>query len=392
MEWTFTAPDGTATTVEAETEDEAWDVFQNHVKQQVLEEYQKKPWYQQAGIAADDVMRTGADALTFGVADRVASALPGSGDYAEEARKTAEARTRMTGADLPIDILSMWATGKAMPTAAPTVSKLIGGPAAVRAGTSGLVAGAETAALGAGEAAVRGDDVVGGAETGAIAGILGSSAAKLVERGVGAAKRFMGSGTPPKAVESPVPVKPNRRPTKAQKAAQAAAEARGESVTAFDDAITNAKRHAGGATSSGTDRALTSELETLLENKDISSRFTPDELAALNRIIKGDPAVRAGRQVGKLATPQSMVSSGFGGAGIGLAGNPVLGGILAGGVPTAGIAGRMVADKGALSLAKQASDMIHNVPPKKPGISSETQSNLYKTLRALGITLPDDDQ
>ncbi len=55
--------------------------------------YESLPWYQQAGQAADDIVRATANGLTFGFADKLAGYMGGEGTAAERA-KSADARRR----------------------------------------------------------------------------------------------------------------------------------------------------------------------------------------------------------------------------------------------------------------------------------------------------------
>lgn len=57
---------------------------------QVNDEFNKKPWYSQLGIAANDLIRIAANSFTFGYADKLAALTSGEGDTYEERLKSQE--------------------------------------------------------------------------------------------------------------------------------------------------------------------------------------------------------------------------------------------------------------------------------------------------------------
>lgn len=412
----FTSPDGKeylVTVPEEATAEEAYSKLQEQISESIRTEYAVMPWYQKAGVAADDVMRIGADSLSFGGADRIASALPGGGSLEEERFRTEAARTRAGGAAIPIDVLAALGIGRVLPSAIDPVVKAIGGPAGVRAVTGGTVAATETGVLGGLESQIRDQDLSQGIVEGILAGPIGHSIGGLAKKGKEAYNWVFGSK--PKAVENPVPVStpkstapapaatpvfgknieggnvapkktPTRRPTKADKARQARDAARTDFVTAFDDAVSRATLQSKGATSRGFDRAITDDIQNIINNKALMESATDAERDAMIRIVTGDPAVKAGRSVGRIPTFQGMM----GGAGVGagtsfLTGNIPLGVTLAGAVPTAGVLGRATANRGARNLTKQASDIVHSVPPPTPAITKKMQEDLANVIRLMGI-------
>lgn len=150
------------------------------------------PWYQKFAGAADDVARIGANALTFGAADRIAGALGGEGFDAEKA-KTQAAKERAGWAGTVADVGSSLASGAGLAKAGVTAGRLI--PEALSTGLPGAIArGAASVAdgtmLGAADAALHGDDAAKGAAYGAVAGAgghaLGSALSGLGEK-IGAA-------------------------------------------------------------------------------------------------------------------------------------------------------------------------------------------------------------
>ncbi len=145
--------------------------------------------------ATDDIVRLMANAATFGMADRFAGAMEGTGKEAERAKtKAAGERAGWAG------------------TAAEAVGSM--GPAGLLA-KAGLAAGAATGAaryvpavagsaglgatMGALDAAGNDRDPTTGALVGAGAGLLGHGAGKLIGAGVNRAAQAMGKGVPPTA-------------------------------------------------------------------------------------------------------------------------------------------------------------------------------------------------
>jgi hypothetical protein len=67
------------------------------------------PWYQQAGQAADDIVRSVANGATFGFADKLAGYMNGTGTDAERA-KSQEALDRAGGAGTVAELTGAVAT------------------------------------------------------------------------------------------------------------------------------------------------------------------------------------------------------------------------------------------------------------------------------------------
>jgi hypothetical protein len=75
----------------------------------VRAEYDQLPWYQKAGQAADDIVRSVANGATFGFADKLAGYLNGTGTDAERA-KSQEALDRAGGAGTVAELTGAVAT------------------------------------------------------------------------------------------------------------------------------------------------------------------------------------------------------------------------------------------------------------------------------------------
>lgn len=138
------------------------------------------------GRSMDDAARIGANALTFGLADRFAGAMPGGQGTDAERKQTAQSRERLGPvASTALDIAGGVATGAGLANAGLTAARL-----APNAGIIGrtLLGGVDGAALGAANAAGYGEDVKQGALYGGIGGGAGSLAGEALAgaiRGVG---------------------------------------------------------------------------------------------------------------------------------------------------------------------------------------------------------------
>ena len=124
------------------------------------------------GRSMDDAARIGANALTFGLADRFAGAMPGGQGTDAERKQTAQSRERLGPvASTALDIAGGVATGAGLANAGLTAARL-----APNAGIIGrtLLGGVDGAALGAANAAGYGEDVKKGAWDGFLGGGAGS--------------------------------------------------------------------------------------------------------------------------------------------------------------------------------------------------------------------------
>lgn len=159
----------------------------------VKAEYDALPWYGQAARAADDIVRSVANGMTFGFADKLAGAINGTGTETERS-KSQEALDRAGSAGAVAEI------GGAVAT--PVLAARNGLALAGRFGTdamgsltglgarSGLMA-VEGAGYGALGAAGHDQDIKTGAATGALLGGAGNVAAEGIANGVSAvAGRF----------------------------------------------------------------------------------------------------------------------------------------------------------------------------------------------------------
>jgi len=176
------------------------------------------------------------------------------------------------------------------------------------------------------------------------------------------------------------------REQKAQKPQPTPEELRAAAEAKVATAIENARIHAAGPNSAGFDRAIGSEIETLLKDKSVMDHLSAEEVAALHRVNKGDPSTRIARFVGHLASIPSVVSSGgLGGAALAYGMNPLLGAASFPGIPLLGQYGRSVARRGAKKLTKELTDLIQKKTPRGPAVDPKRTQDIYKILRNMGL-------
>jgi hypothetical protein len=137
-----------------------------------------QPWYSKLGQAADDIVRIGANAATFGMADRLAGFMEGTGKEAERA-KTQAARDRAGSAGLAAEIGGTLAPAGILAKGVGAITPAMG----LAGRTASNVA--QGAALGAADAAGNDRDIAKGAAFGAAAGGLGGLAGEAISAGVG---------------------------------------------------------------------------------------------------------------------------------------------------------------------------------------------------------------
>lgn len=178
------APDGSILEFPPEMDDDA--ILGVMRKEYGGPQEDNRPWYAKLGSAADDMVRIGANAATFGYADKLAGYLGGEGTEAERA-KTQGARDRAGSAAYAADIGGGLATGMGLANSGVTAMRFV--PQGMK-GLSGL--GARTgamavdgAAYGALSATGNDTDVTEGALLGGAAGALGNVGGEAIARGVG---------------------------------------------------------------------------------------------------------------------------------------------------------------------------------------------------------------
>jgi hypothetical protein len=149
-------------------------------------EQQTAPWYQQAGQAADDIVRLIANGASFGYADKLAGYMGGEGTEAERL-KSQEARDRAGSAGQFAEVGGAIATPVGLASKGVTLAGRAG-TAAMR-GVPGLAArsalmGVEGAGYGALTAAGNDQDIGTGAAFGAAGGAAGNVAGEALSKAV----------------------------------------------------------------------------------------------------------------------------------------------------------------------------------------------------------------
>lgn len=144
-----------------------------------------QPWYSKLGGAADDMARIVANGLTLGAADKFAGYMGGKG-YDAEKQATGEARDRAGYAAYAGDVIGAAAPFSAAAKGGATLVGAVAPKVAANAGVLGRTAGmgAVGAGLGAGEAAIKDDDIAKGALIGGLAGAGGNLAGEALSSGV----------------------------------------------------------------------------------------------------------------------------------------------------------------------------------------------------------------
>lgn len=168
---------------------------------------------------------------------------------------------------------------------------------------------------------------------------------------------------------------------------------RGSKSSMLEEALVKAERQAASAGSGGNiDNAIRQQIKSILNSPKKSLGLKPEEIEALERVVKGTPGQNALRLGGKLA-PTGIVS-GMGTIGIpSVAGEPMLGLLLAG----AGMGMKGAADRATGNNLAIADAIIR--AGKRPTVDPATRSALEKALRGLivgggaasasGLDIPD---
>jgi hypothetical protein len=166
--YTVPGPDGKEYEVDAGDPVEADKLLREHFQEQAntkaKSEFADAPVWAKPFMAADDVMRVGADAVTMGMLDKML------GPQAQI--ETAARRSRMGGADIGADVLG----SMALPTGVPGMIAKIGGGPIVR-GITGLLGGGVSGGVQGGISAAGHDQPIG---PGVVQGVLGGAGGQAV--------------------------------------------------------------------------------------------------------------------------------------------------------------------------------------------------------------------
>jgi hypothetical protein len=128
-------------------------------------------------------------------------------------------------------------------------------------------------------------------------------------------------------------------------------------------------------------------IKRVLDNEQIMANLTPAEREGLEKVYRGDPATKAGRQLNRMIG-WPMMAAGLAGGGLTqfLTSNPA-GWLLAGGIPALGTLGKQVRNRGSEKVLNEYMDSLKGTPAAKPKgpISQETMDDMYRSLRGLGL-------
>ena len=368
--YTITTADGQVWNVESDNVETASKDL--HAHRQELMNTQAKAEFEGAsipgkiGMAVGDTGRVAADALTMGFFDKM---LGG-----DEGMKTAASRSRMGGADIPIDILS---TAMALPTAVPKAIKYMGGGPAARWLTGTAASGAEGGVVGGLSAAGHQREAPGGADVGPstgggiITGALGGGIGHQLGAGINkAANWWTGANAVPQGIRSKITQLPagQKNPSAADRINVVANTAESRS-SVMDDPLALQTRYKHG-------------FEELLRDTP-SKVFNPEQKAAIRRITQDEPATKLTRGAGELLGDKLAIGSAGAGIGVGT-------GVVPAALTIAGMLGSSRALKGISSggTEEAVADMRRLLAKKlrtEGPLSRENQARLMKGIRQLAL-------
>jgi len=283
-------------------------------------------------MAADDVMRVGADAVSMGMLDKML------GPQAQI--ETAARRSRMGGADIGADILG----SMALPTGVPSMIAKIGGGPIVR-GITGLLGGGASGAVQGGVSAAGHDEPIG---PGAVQGMLGGAGGQAVAGAVApvvntGVKKVLGltDNLPPPTTKNV----PGKAPNPAKRVENAAYEA----------------EKAGGK---GSDY-----VRTFKEMN--QGRLPPDVVDDIQTITRGDIGTKAAKGISKVA-----YASGIPGLAVGV--HSSIPSLIAASVaaPAVGAAANFAANQG----TKEGVEMLRRKLLKLPKIEGPVSKDMVEKM------------
>ena len=376
-----TGPDGEVYLVPAENAGEAANKFskwwshqlgnpefkaaaQQRMNQKSTQEGESAPFWAKPFMAADDVMRVGADAATFGLLDKGIGAFTGK----DEGMETAARRARMGWAAPAAEVVG--AIG-ATPTLIPKlVAKVGGGPLA--RSITGVLGGAAEGAVGGGiDAATHGQSVIPGALSGAAFGAGGQTVGNIVNK---TARTIKPHAEAPIYDLSKLPE--SRAPTAMDYV----------NKTAHD--VDLAVKKGANVTTAARDKFAD------LTVNPIKGKFNKEQQGMLSRIVGGDPADQLySKASGMVANPLLAPLTGGimgGGAGFMATQDPTTAalGVLAGiGGP---LAARGIARGGTKEAVQDLRRSVYNMPPRSDALSEKSKNDFAKLLRQLNISLESD--
>lgn len=334
-------PDGKEYDVDAADPGEAGKKLHMHLQGEAntraQSEFSDAPVWAKPFMAADDLARTTADTLSFGLLDKML------GPQAQ--METAARRSRMGGADVAGDI----AAGMAIPTGAPAAIARVGGGPIVR-GVTGLLTGGASGAAQGGLAAAGHDQPVGpGMIQGALAGTGGQAIGQAVGGVVNPAAKLI------KGVDDSLPAAstknvPGKAPNPARRVEARAAEAEKQGGTARDY------------------KESFKEMNT--------GKLPQSVLDARQNIVFGDTGTKAANLVSSLATKAAAGALPMGlhsvPAGIGMAV----------GLPALGAAAKFAANQGTKESVDALRRQLLSIPKFQGPLSKQMVDRISRMSRA----------
>lgn len=355
--------------VEAENVVEANKQVNEHIKNveipaQARQEYAAAPALSKARMAIGDPIRRAEDALTLGIPDWIFDKLTGS-------TSASEATARASARNSPATNMAMDVIGTAMqPSAVPYAIERFGGGPAARVITGLLGGGLEGGATEGVKAATHGEDVGPAVGTGVAGGVFGQTMGMLAN----ALTKKVAEALPKSAVATAYS---NAPPPNVQKMGPASPTP----AATVNKIIANAQSK-GRLPDTSVQEELQKGFEALSRNPTTATRFNPDQIAQVNKIVGGDPATRVYQGIGdvlgsKFATGGAGLGAGFG------TGNPLLGMLAAGGTAAAGKAAHAISAQGTAEAAADLQKMMQGAMPNRGPLSTAAQATIGRGVRSI---------
>lgn len=371
------------------------------------EQFQERPWYEQAGIAADDSLRLLSNGLTFGYRDKLAEYMGGSDPETERA-KSGKAMER---AGFPGQIAE--AAGMSMLPGGPLrkmEQMALEGAGGLRSiFTKGATAATEGSLMGALHASGHDTDIQEGALSGALVGPLARFGVGGVTKGLDKAAG-LATKRPPRMTIDDVPTVTRT----ATGRGMVGAPAGGNTFVAedyvnelarrvgnrrnWDTKIGQAERRTKTSRGGSVDLNIRKTAEKEVEKAEAGKgSYAPAELEALEKAAtgKGSPGHNFATKMSALAPASNPFFSGMGGmlgGGIGYAANsPTLGIGLGLALPAVGQGAKIAANALSRRNAADIGDQFirgSTRPNPKNAVQEtlgETEQNWEKFLRAWSI-------
>lgn len=375
------------------------------------EQYQQRPFYEQAPIALEDTLRLLSNGVTFGMRDKFAEYL-GGGTPEQERMKTEMAKQR---AGFPGDLAE--ATGMSMVPGGPLAQIERQGLAPglnwlQRLAAGGAVASGEGGIAGGLNAYGHDEDVMGGVQQGMLLGPLARGAAGAASRGIQAGARAF-TKKPPRLSKNDLPIvdtgttgrhsirtsQGGNKFISGEEAADIASRA-----GRFDDwARTTAKVDRKVAKSKGAtfDDKLRDESESIIERMEKGGKRKPPynekDKEALDEMVRGTTGRNVLSKMSMLAPSSNIMYSGLGGSlggalAYGLNLGPTAGAAAIAALPAIGMLAKAGSNKVGRKVAKDFSDRIirgSEAPPVTTGIgdtAKASEKDWEKFLRSWWLT------